>query len=150
MTNPSHWYLQRGDKVTGPFPTKVISDHLILGRIQDDDLISNNRSDWQPVSEHRELYPEVLRTKPVDGDKLRQERLKLDERLQQRRAESRSKMADERRRARDRRSGEDSELIEYRNRRAQVFESLNRDEGITGRRRLPFYLAGVVVVLITT
>jgi len=86
MRNSFLWYLKRGDKVTGPFPAKVISDYLLLGRIRQDDLLSTDRKNWEQAVDHRELFPPVLLESAVDAVTLREARLKVDERCQQRRA----------------------------------------------------------------
>ncbi|MCG8325780.1 MAG: pentapeptide repeat-containing protein [Thiotrichales bacterium] len=149
MHNTSLWYLRRGDRVTGPFPARVISDYLILGRIRDDDLISRDKTAWQAVAEHRELYPEVLLQQPVDKELLQKERLRVDERFQQRRAEGKNRMASERRKARDRRMEEDPDLVQYRLQRALVMDSLKDSQTPRKRYQVTAYILIITLVLVT-
>ena len=50
------WQVKRGGQVTGPFPEKVILQHILLGRIVADDLISMDGHFWQSY----ENTPEIL------------------------------------------------------------------------------------------
>jgi hypothetical protein len=45
------WYVKQGGNVSGPFPAKVIVEHRLLGRIEPDDLVSLDQSNWQPLDE---------------------------------------------------------------------------------------------------
>ncbi len=150
MTKNKRWYLKRGDKITGPFPSRVISDYLLLGRIHDDDLLSDDQTHWSEVASHRELYPSVLLESPLDEARLLQARHKVDERLRQRRSMSREAMASERRKARDRRRDEDGEIVLYREQRARVLESIALGNAPQKNRRLPVYLIFLAAMLMLT
>lgn len=74
------WQVKRGEQVTGPFPENVILQHILLGRIVADDLISMDGHFWQPY----ESTPEILEqlhlmvgshTGPASDPAWREERL---------------------------------------------------------------------------
>lgn len=69
------WYLRDHGVVSGPFPSSIIINHLILGRLCLQDEISNNKVTWQRIIEFDELHPKL-------EDEKNKDRLKrhLDER----------------------------------------------------------------------
>lgn len=148
MKTTNYWFLKRGDNTAGPFPSRVIGEYLVLGRLHDDDLISRDKKEWRALAEFPDLYPEIIREKPVDPQRLHEERIKLDERMQQRRAAGKDKMADERRKARDRRSDENADFSEYRQQRTQVINSINEASIIKKDKKLPLYLVSLSVILV--
>lgn len=148
MKNKSLWYLDRNGTVKGPFPSRVIGEYLLLGRIHDTDLVSRDKEDWQPLSEHADLYPPVMQDTPVDNARLLDEQLKVDERTGQRRSQGRPGMAEERRRARDRRMDENPEFPLYRRQRAHVLSSIYERESVPGKSRAMIYLVSLSILLI--
>ncbi len=55
------WYTRKNGDIKGPFPPKVISQHLVLGRLKLTDEVSVDRLVWHPISEITMLIPDVLR-----------------------------------------------------------------------------------------
>jgi hypothetical protein len=51
MKTQNLWFLRRGEQVSGPFPAKLISRDLMLGRVQAVDEASVDQVFWSPVGE---------------------------------------------------------------------------------------------------
>lgn len=92
------WYVKRGDRVSGPFPSPLVSHYAEVGRIRPDDEVSPDRGNWRPFSEVPELAPRKLREEAADPEKRR---------WQEERLLAARRWADERYRP-DRRDGEDA------------------------------------------
>jgi len=60
-SNKGRWYIKQGDRVQGPFPNKLIGSYLILGRISQDTLVSQDKNNWSPVSDYPAMVPEVVK-----------------------------------------------------------------------------------------
>lgn len=76
MKEIQNWYVRRGSEIRGPFPAGLVSNYVLLGRISEQDEVSPDKQEWQPLSQVAGLIPEVLlvaRTHPEDADA--QERL---------------------------------------------------------------------------
>ena len=84
MTERKLWYVRRDSVVTGPFPEKVIHQHLILGRLGVDDEVSDDVQHWQRVADLDSLIPEVMKgdmDDPEVRERFEAERRWADERL---------------------------------------------------------------------
>lgn len=60
------WYVRQKGKVTGPFPSRVLTNNLILRRLKMDDQACLDRSNWVAINEIPVLHPEPeidIRTK---------------------------------------------------------------------------------------
>jgi hypothetical protein len=73
------WYVRRGPKMQGPFPSPVVSRFISRGRLLDTDELSRDMKAWRPLSEIRRLFagpqdddPPVVapkqRPRPAQGD----------------------------------------------------------------------------------
>jgi hypothetical protein len=83
MTVNQLWYTRRGKEIRGPFPKKLISRYLLIGRILETDEVSADQRNWKPVLQLPELIPEEMKadlTVPENIEKLRLARLREDER----------------------------------------------------------------------
>ena len=83
MNNKHLLYTRRHKEVRGPFPIKMISRYILLGRVLDTDEISSDQRNWKLVSAVPELIPEELKADlaiPENREKLRLARLREDER----------------------------------------------------------------------
>ena len=139
------WYTRRNGEVKGPFPSGLVTRHILLGRIREDDEISPDGKEWSSVSDHPDLIPDVVK-QHVDDDPLAQERLMTarrwaDERDGERRDERDAPAANEKRRRSDRRAPENVELIEYR-----LLRSVREHEGERESRHR-YALLGIVAAL---
>ncbi|MDH5471764.1 MAG: pentapeptide repeat-containing protein [Gammaproteobacteria bacterium] len=59
-TNKGRWFVKKGDVIHGPFPNQLISSYLVLGRLQLDTEISQDKKNWAPISNYRALVPDVV------------------------------------------------------------------------------------------
>jgi hypothetical protein len=122
MALPDHssqWYARRNGTVRGPFTDEHIARYILLGRIRLYDELSRDRVRWQPVWDYPELLPEELLqlSSWEDYQKLVVARMKVDERLGQRR-EMRVKnpqptLAERRTRSDRRQKDSDTEFFKY-------------------------------------
>ena len=94
------WFVRRKNDVRGPFPTAVISQFLLLGRLNKSDEISRDQIDWMQISNVVELQPEVMKAE-------------LAEAANQANLEAARRGADERG-VHDRRQADDPEHIDMR------------------------------------
>lgn len=53
------WQVKRGERVTGPFPESLILQHILLGRIVADDLISMDGHFWQSYRDTPEILEQI-------------------------------------------------------------------------------------------
>jgi uncharacterized protein YjbI with pentapeptide repeats len=77
------WYTRRDKEIRGPFPKKLITRYILIGRVQESDEVSPDQRHWRPVSELPEFIPEELKADlsiPENLEKLRLARLREDER----------------------------------------------------------------------
>jgi hypothetical protein len=59
MTNYHTWQLKRGDVVTGSFPEPQICSHILIGRIREDDLLSEDGHLWRTYHEIPDILTEL-------------------------------------------------------------------------------------------
>jgi len=52
------WYVRQNGEVMGPFPSRVLTDNLILGRLSMDDQACLDLENWQAISDISVLHPE--------------------------------------------------------------------------------------------
>jgi len=55
------WQMKRGEVVSGPFPEKLICQHILIGRIHEDDLLSLDGHFWHPYREIPDIVTEIER-----------------------------------------------------------------------------------------
>ncbi|WP_126453839.1 pentapeptide repeat-containing protein [Sulfuriflexus mobilis] len=112
------WYTRRGGKVSGPFAAGLVSRHILVGRLDPKDEVSNDKENWRPIIKVPELIPEVMKGDQDDpfiherllaAQRWADERLQADRRLQQ----ENSEFAGQRREG-DRREGEFDEVLGHR------------------------------------
>jgi hypothetical protein len=144
-TPPSHlWYLRRAGQVSGPFPAGQVSRYILLGRIHEDDELSQDRETWRPYRELPQLIPAVMREQHAP-EELALARLHADERAHERRhasAAEDAKWAEQRRG--QRRDPEPAELEHRRARHvawAEAPAAVERPD-----RRLPVALGAAIVL----
>jgi hypothetical protein len=97
MSNRQLWYVRRGDKVNGPFPTQVVANNTLLGRFLPGDEVSLDQFEWKPLVSVAELLPPELLELHNETDPER--RQWLEERLKAARRWADQRMHDERRHA---------------------------------------------------
>lgn len=84
-SNKGRWYIKQGESVEGPFPNKLIGSYLVLGRITQQTLISQDQKNWAPVKSYPAMIPEVVKEAGTpQGDRaLMLARIREDERSSQ-------------------------------------------------------------------
>jgi len=78
------WYMQRGDKVEGPFAAGLVSRHILLGRLEMNHKVSEDGHNWHFVKDVPSLIPEILKSEsddPMQQERLMAARRWADERL---------------------------------------------------------------------
>jgi len=89
------WYWKKGGKVNGPFPSGLLQQYIILGRVKPDDLMSQDKQTWQRAATIRDLIPDVVRHK---NDPNYEERLEAARRWADDRGDSRDSTGDKKKR----------------------------------------------------
>jgi len=123
--NRNTWYIRKKDKTTGPFPSGQISQLLVVGRLSIDDEVSHDKEKWTVIKDIPSLIPDVLtdangeNTEPGQAERLAAARRWADERREERRDENPKTPG---RSSKGRRSSENRQDIEYRNRRESIYK----------------------------
>jgi uncharacterized protein YjbI with pentapeptide repeats len=111
------WYVRKGGRIRGPFPAGQIAREILVGRIRENDELSDDREHWRPLSALPQLVPEVMQH--ADTEEGRQHlllaRLREDERLHDRRGPGHAP-ADTNLRHGDRRTVESFDVVAHRDR----------------------------------
>ncbi|MDH5424749.1 MAG: pentapeptide repeat-containing protein [Gammaproteobacteria bacterium] len=96
-SKPVLWYIKKSEKITGPFPVKLIGSYLILGRIDTDTLVSMDKSKWIPIARLPSLIPDEVKQSHLAGRKagLHQAKLREDERRGDIRREAHQRQTDD-------------------------------------------------------
>ncbi|MCK4742465.1 MAG: pentapeptide repeat-containing protein [Sulfuriflexus sp.] len=141
------WFMQRNGKIEGPFATGLISRHILLGRLQMDDKVSQDGKEWQLVKDVPSLIPDILDADaddPIQQERLMAARRWADERLaRDRRDLDADAQADERREARDRRDLELDDVTEHRN----ILRGRARKNEVKGIFTAGLFLTAVVILI---
>ncbi|VAW87270.1 Pentapeptide repeat family protein [hydrothermal vent metagenome] len=149
------WYVRRGDKITGPFPGRLISRRILLGQILLDDELSLEQLCWQPAAELKELIPDVMSENvndPMSRERALLSKRWADERSSHSRRKTAGYGADEKgglRSTTDRRDLEDLREINYREKRDQrLDESRNTRKKLNEQHKRRQRTQGLSIVLL--
>lgn len=84
-SSKGRWYIKQGDSVQGPFPNKLIGSYLVLGRMTQATLVSQDKVHWSEVKNFPAIVPEVVKESGTpQGDRaLMLARIREDERSSQ-------------------------------------------------------------------
>ena len=76
------WYVRRGQRIHGPYPSRQIGHFLLLGRVLPTDRVSLDGETWQPLVEIEELIPDEVRDLHSDNgwNRFVEARNRVDER----------------------------------------------------------------------
>jgi Pentapeptide repeats (8 copies) len=138
------WFVRRNGEVKGPFMPAQITRNILLGRLKPDDELSSDEQHWQQVAMHRELYPDVLQESPVNDEKVDIAKIQVDERVADKRREK-QKMAEDRRRTRDRRATESDAILVHRHHRKEVADACKNG---MERPKIPILSILLIVIVI--
>lgn len=126
MTNKhGQWYIRSQGEISGPFNGSVITNHLIIGRLNLNDEVSADKQHWLPLAQQTALHPDSS-----DKDKARRfldERTGLDRRKMQKTVPPEAKKRRGERRAgepeieQERRALRRHLMQKYRQRRERMF-----------------------------
>ncbi len=132
------WYYRKQGVVKGPFPKRMISNFVLLGRLKLQDLVSVDREHWSRIIDNRELIPKEMLSVKTAADK---ERLLLARRREdERRRHPDAHGGTDKRRA-ERRQGEDQALA-----RGRQFRN-GLSSGTTKEKSYRLRLAGLLLVI---
>lgn len=138
MINKSkgRWYVKQGERIQGPFPNKLIGRFLILGRVTQDVLVSQDQVHWAPVKNYPAMVPEVVKEAHTPEGKraLMLARIREDER---------SSETNEENDYDDRREDEEQIVRIHRQMRDDVFKRYNNQP----KKRFVYYsITGLLVL----
>lgn len=136
--NKGRWYIKLEESVQGPFPNKLIGSYLILGRITQDTLVSQDKTHWAPVKNYPAMVPEVVKESGnAQGDRaLMLARIREDERSSESDADE---SYDDRR--------EDEEQIMQLHR--QIRDDVMKSHTLQPRKRIVYYsIVGLLMMTI--
>ncbi len=143
------WYIRRdGGEPRGPFPVKVIRQHLLLGRIRPDDEASHDGHRWGPVSGFDELVPEEMKGDMSDPEvraRFEAARRWADERLAIDRRTVNGPTTHPDRRGRERRATEPQETVTARQLKTRMIVEKRQ---LRGGKALALASAVVALVLL--
>ena len=155
MPSKNSWYIKSGQQISGPFPSKLVSQRVLLGRLQLSDEASQDKENWSVIRNIPELVPDLL--KMDQSDSFVQERIAAARRWSDERgsfdrrhrqsAESNNQYADQRS-GRERRQLEDLEEINYREERDVRQESDTYQVRQVNRQPKSYTLHSLVLLFI--
>ena len=136
------WYYRKKGEVKGPFPKRMISNFVLLGRLKLQDMVSVDGEQWSRIIDNRELIPkEMLSVKTAaDKERLLLARRREDERSRDRRQGAGS-YTDADKRNSERRRGEDQALVHGR----EIRSALQRQAG--KKKNYRFSVLGLLLVI---
>jgi hypothetical protein len=142
------WYTRRNGIVRGPYPERQISRYILLGRIRAGDELKPDDGDWNPLSAHPELIPEVMKLPPSEENhqKLLMARMREDERQpgdRRDRSPQPPVHIRERRSGQDRRRPESEEMLRHRELKYEVSHVARNNARLYG-----YPLAASVLVIV--
>jgi|GEM_PF-176064 len=151
-SNPQLWYTRRGKEIRGPFPKKLISRYLLIGRVLETDEVSADQRIWQLVSALPELIPEEMKADlsvPENLEKLRLAQLREDERRYGDRRQLNGKELEEairkRRSGKERRDSETLDTLRHRQIKTQTNQLIRAKKN---SYRKPVLVLALVVGLV--
>ncbi len=140
MSNKGRWYIKLGGSIQGPFPNKLIGRYLVLGRITEDVLVSQDKVHWSAIKSYPAMVPEVVKEAGTPQGKraLMLARIREDERssLNRNAGESKSEAV-------ERRDEEDPLIQLHRQMRDDVLDQYNKKPQI---QILYYSVAGFIVL----
>lgn len=117
------WYLRQQKTVKGPFPSAIIINHIVLGRLSLQDEVSTDKVNWQRIIAIPELHPDS-----DSADKTQQLRRQLDERTGTDRRDSQQDSPHAATRGEERRAYESAEVIRRRQFHGLLMKKFKQDQ----------------------
>ena len=154
MTNNQLWYTRRGKEIRGPFPKKLISRYLLIGRVLEGDEVSVDQRNWTLVSLVPDLIPSEMKadlTVPENMEKLRLARLREDERKYGDRRQLSDEETEEeilkRRSGEERRDSETVEAIRHRLIKTRTSQLVTSSKPSYRNTAIIFFFIAVIIVI---
>ena len=151
-SNPQLWYTRRDKEIRGPFPKKLITRYILIGRVLESDEVSVDQRNWKVVSSIPEMIPEEMKADlsiPENMEKLRLARLREDERRYGDRRQLGGKELEEairkRRSGKERRDSETLEALRHRQIKTETSQLIRSQKKSF---RLPAVAFGLMVVVV--
>lgn len=144
------WYTRNKSGVKGPFTTGMLQRFVLIGRLNMDDQVSQDKKEWHTVKSTRSVIPEEMRDIKTDDDRQRllQAQLREDERSKDRRRAELGEFQG-RRDKNDRRTSEDIHMRAHRESRNEVVDHyVQSSTPWISRLTLGFMLTGLLIVAI--
>ena len=142
-------YTRHDNTVRGPFPSKQITRHILLGRLKLIDEVSTDQINWRTLSEFPDLIPEELKgdlDNPEAQERLKLARYREDERLADDRREHMRAGAEDKRRSGDRRLLESEDITKHREVKTRIFKEGKQQEKVKSISAILIILAVIVFV----
>ncbi len=125
-------YTRRGNTIRGPFPSKQITRHVLLGRLTVTDEVSIDQINWKTISEFPEIIPKEISVGPDDPqarERLKLARYREDERLSDSRREGKTTTdCQDDRRSGNRRQAEPYDVKKHRIIKAEIYKEEKKTE----------------------
>ncbi len=141
-------YTRNGNEVKGPFTVGMVQRFVLIGRLRQDDEVSNDKTSWTRVKNTPAVIPEEMRNNHNEEDQQRllQARLREDERLKDRRRSELDEFQGRRSKV-DRRQHEDMNIRAHREMKSKVqgnYDSTRKN--IMPVRMASLFLVGLVIL----
>ncbi|MFC1748951.1 pentapeptide repeat-containing protein [Pseudomonadota bacterium] len=132
MSEYTLWFTRKNGEVKGPFPAKVISQYLLLGRLLEDDEASADKLIWKRIGDIEALVPAVMREDLCDDPEeyaraLEMARRNADERIAGDRRGEDAFDSNQERRGRDRRNVEPEGVVKHRQLKTAILKEAHQD-----------------------
>ncbi len=124
-------YTRHDNIIRGPFPSKQVTRHILLGRLKLIDEVSTDQVNWRALSEFPDLIPEELKgslDSPEAEERLLLARYREDERLAGDRREHERAGTEDKKRSGDRRSLESTDVRKHREVKTKIFKEGKQQE----------------------
>jgi len=136
MTRRLLLYTRRGNTIRGPFPSKQITRHVLLGRLKVTDKVSSDQINWKTIADFPEIIPEEIARNsdnPQAQERLKLARYREDERLSDdRRTNSRVSDSHEKGKSSNRRQSEPYDVKKHRIVKTEILKEGRKTESYLG------------------
>ena len=142
-------YTRHENIIRGPFPSKQVTRHILLGRLKLTDEVSTDQINWRALSEFPDLIPDELKgnqDNPEAQERLLLARYREDERLADDRREHKRTGAEDKIRSGDRRSLESLDVRKHREVKTKIFKEGKQQEKTKSIGVLLVIVAVIVLV----
>jgi len=140
-------YTRRGNIIRGPFPSKQVTRHILLGRLSSKDEVSTDQINWRKLTEFPDIIPDEIKgnlDNPEAQERLRLARYREDERLSDDRRGLTQTGGEDNRKPGERRSAETIDVKKHRAVKTEIFNEGKQQQKVVSIG----VLAGIVAVIL--